>query len=160
MGNPFHRGPYAYGGQVPDPTLNVGAVIEIDDGVTTVVEPDWFQVSVGSVLGAAGHADAGDAVVDVAATYLWEFRVAVKHVYDQYLIFGMQVDDGDIQEIGRVQIRSDDFMFVISDRHFSIALEEGQRIKYFISSSFEWQYFEWRNFEVMAVTEALLGPAQ
>ena len=153
MGNPFLRGPYAYGLAAGEFSGGgtIGFIAGLDDGAGSVVEPNWRPLVISSVLGLSSELDEGKLSFLNGGQYALEGRAEVSHSYGRYVIFGYSADEEPIREFGRAQCNSDTFVFVITPRRI-VEIPEGTVVQFFISSDFEWEPFEWRNAEVLGAT--------
>ena len=151
MGDATHRGPYAYGLAAP-PSGVVGFAAKLADGTgSSLALPAWQQVDVGTVIGAAAHADVELLVLDKDARFYWEVRAEAKHNYGQYVVLGVEKNAEPLIEVGRIQCNSNDFVFGISPRRLSEPFVAGDTLTFYVSSTFQWIDFELRNIEILGI---------
>ena len=145
MGNPFHRGPYAFGdvnGLPPEPPGAVVGRVYYQNGSGSVLFPDYQLLPVDNINGAL-VSQSGDGIT-VAEPYdrIWlQMSAFVTNTYGQDVVFGYSWNDGEVKELGRVNVQSNEAVFSYVEREIA-HVEEGVLTMY-ISSSFEWAGFTW-----------------
>jgi len=142
------------GSITPNVGGSVGAIARTQDGVSAgIMLPDWHALVVDEIVGDSATMDAGTVVITEDGTYTLEARAEVRNNYGQYVVFGASKNGAmPPVEIARAQCNSNDFVFVITQRA-QRSYVEGDTVELFVSSTFQWAEFAWRNVEFMALKQ-------
>lgn len=144
MGNPFHRGPYAYGVAGGSST---GFIADLEDTTGSVLYPSWKKLEAVSGKGDVGIYS-GDISTPIAGNYIIEWRGFVNFVWGYNLIFGVSKNAAYPPDtVGQVQFASNSPAFVF--KNFAIQAGENDRFTFLISTDFEYAEF--------SVTDAQVG---
>lgn len=151
MGDPTHRGIYAYGG-IPSSTGGtlVTDIRYVDGSAPSLALPNWELLTVDSVIGALSITDGDGVTFDPDYSILeLQASVFVMHSYGRYVVFGFGWGDDLPEEIGRVQCNSNELVYAVTRR--TISNRVGSVMKLYISSDFEWDTFSWQHAEIIGV---------
>lgn len=129
----------------------IGGQATFADGSQAVVLPDWYKVAFDTADGLAATLEGDDLRINQGGTSRVQARVRVTHNYGSYVVFGYAWDGGEVTELGRVKIDSNDPILVAYEK--AIPLEQGGLLSIYISSNFEWQNFAWIDGEVLLAVE-------
>jgi len=152
-GNPYMRQSEAWV-QAPTPAISAGVTFE--DGAMDLVLPDWAPLTIDAIQGTAvTESDPTTLECQTNGVAVVQMRVLVHHNWGSSVVFGYSVDGGEIKELGRVVVESNDPVEVVAK--YNVDAEIGKLVKVYISSDFEWASFSWSNFLMQIILNDSVG---
>lgn len=125
--------------------VRLAGAVYASDGAVMIALPDWFKVDAEEAYGDGVSIENGDVRVLADPPQMIEMRILVLHSYGRHVVFGVSVNGAAIIEYARVQVNSNEPVFVSTRRQATFHRDD--LISFYISSDFAWEDFEWSQAE-------------
>lgn len=128
---------------VEQPAL--GAEVTLKDGAGQVVLPDWEMLEADQLtMGTAVTVNAdGSVTCNVSGAVIIQVAIDVTHNWGSFVIFGFSTNDGAVEELGRVQVQSNEPVRVSA--RYEREVQAATTLKLWVGSNFEYAQFSWAN---------------
>ncbi len=133
-----------------DPVVGTASA-DFANGQEDIALPDYSILPVSNVQGSFLTLDGPGLRAVAEGDVSAHFSFMILHNWGKAVVFGVSFDEEPPQEMGRKTVESNDPVLVEAD--YVIHVLAGEVIKFYISSDFEWQDFQWSDGHMTATLE-------